>query len=48
MPGFHGRTVLPGHSPDHPTVGEMVIGISVKDILFFRLIMASTGNRGKL
>lgn len=22
MPGFHRLTVLPGHSPDHATVGE--------------------------
>jgi hypothetical protein len=38
MPGFHGGTVLPGYAPDHATVGEMVIGISVKDILVLTLI----------
>ena len=37
MPGFHGGTVLPGHSRDHATVGEVVMGISVKDILVLRL-----------
>jgi len=36
MPGFHGRTVLPGHSPYHATDGEVVIGISVKNILVLR------------
>jgi hypothetical protein len=37
MPGFHGRTVLPCHSPDHATVGEVVMGISVKDIFVLML-----------
>jgi len=37
MPGFHGGTVLPGHYPDHTTVGEVVTGILVKDILVLRL-----------
>jgi hypothetical protein len=37
MPGFHGGTVILDYSPDHPTVGEVVMGISVKDILVLRL-----------
>jgi hypothetical protein len=37
MPGFCGGALIPDYSPDHPTVGEVVIGISVKDNLFLKL-----------
>jgi hypothetical protein len=37
MPGFNSGTVLPGHSTDHVAVGEVMIGISVKDTLILRL-----------
>ena len=37
MPGFHGGTVILDYSPDHPNVGEVMIGISVKDNMFLTL-----------